>query len=258
MQIMARLRAPDGCPWDQRQTMKDLKAYLLDETYEVAEAIDSGNRSLLCEELGDLLFQIIFLAHMAQEEGAFQMDDVIRGIEEKMIRRHPHVFAEGRAATAQDVLRQWEAIKVQEGKKPRTSVLSGVSRTLPSLYRAYRLGHRAARVGFDWERREEILAKVREELGELEVSIQRGDLEEAGEELGDLLFVLANVARHLGREPEGLLRKANAKFTRRFAKVEETLVARGTTPAEASLEEMDRLWDAAKAEEKKRGPRPKI
>jgi len=246
LRIMERLRGPGGCPWDQRQGFEELKAYLIDEAYEVLQAIDSGDRSLLCEELGDLLFQIVFLAHMAREEGAFDMGHVIEGIEQKMIRRHPHVFGNGRVSDHRDVTRQWDMIKAREGKSPRTSILSGIPETLPALYRAYRLGLRAARVGFDWKGLKELLPKVREEWGELEEALQEKDKAAAGEELGDLLFALANLARHLGLEPEGLLRATNSKFVQRFQWVEEALHREGRSPTEATLEEMDRLWEEAK------------
>jgi MazG family protein len=249
--LMARLRASDGCPWDRRQTLNDLKVYLIDESYEVLQAIDSGDRQLLCEELGDLLFQIVFVAHLAQEEGAFDMDGVIRSIEAKMIRRHPHVFGNTRASTPQEVLRQWDAIKEQEGKPPRTSALSGIPETLPALYRSYRLGLRAARVGFDWPHMAQLMDKVREELRELEEALSRGDAAQMGEEMGDLLFVLANLSRHMNREPEGLLRRANEKFTRRFRWVEDTLRLQGSSPAEATLQEMERLWAEAKSRERR-------
>ncbi len=248
IRIVERLRGPGGCPWDQRQGLHDLKAYLIDEAYEVLQAIDSGDRALLCEELGDLLFQIVFLAHLAREEGAFDMGQVLDGIEGKMIRRHPHVFGSGTVSDHREVSRQWDAIKATEGKSPRTSILSGIPETLPALYRAYRLGVKAARVGFDWKDAQDVLPKVREELGELEEALQAGDAAGAGEELGDLLFVLANLARHLGREPEGLLRETNAKFVNRFKWLEEALRRQGRSPAEATLEEMDRLWEKAKTE----------
>ncbi len=246
IRIVERLRGPGGCPWDQRQRFEDLKAYLIDEAYEVLQAIDSGDRASLCEELGDLLFQILFLAHLAREEGAFDMGRVMDGIEEKMIRRHPHVFGSGTASDHREVSRQWDAIKATEGKSPRTSLLSGIPETLPALYRAYRLGVRAARVGFDWKNVQDVLLKVREELGELEEALNKGDAAAAGEELGDLLFVLANLARHLGREPEGLLRETNAKFINRFKWLEEELRRRGRSLTEATLEEMDDLWEGAK------------
>lgn len=248
IRIVERLRGPGGCPWDQRQRFEDLKAYLIDEAYEVLQAIDSGDRALLCEELGDLLFQIVFLAHLAREEGAFDMGRVMEGIEEKMIRRHPHVFGSGKVSDHEEVSRQWDVIKATEGKSPRTSILSGIPETLPALYRAYRLGVRAAGVGFDWKDVKDVLPKVREELGELEEALQTGDTGAAGEELGDLLFVLANLARHLGREPEGLLRETNAKFVNRFTWLEEALRRQGRSLAEATLEEMDGLWEGAKTD----------
>ena len=248
--IMARLRSEDGCPWDRIQSMDTLKAYVIDEAYEVVDAVESGDRDHLCEELGDLLFQIVFLAQLGKEEGAFDIGDVIRIIEEKMIRRHPHVFGDEQASDPDAVKNRWEQIKAAEGKKPRTSVLSNVPETLPALYRAFRLGVRAAKVGFDWKDVEGVMEKVREEFGEMESAVASGDMESASEELGDLLFSLAMLSRHLDREPEGLLRKANEKFIRRFGWVEESLKVNGSSPENSTLEEMDRLWDQAKTLEK--------
>lgn len=247
--LVARLRAPDGCPWDRKQTMRDLKAYLIDEAYEVLKAIDSSDRRLLCEELGDLLFQIVFIARLAEEEGSFGIRQVVEFIEEKMIRRHPHVFGDSRVSTAQEVVDQWEAIKAAEGKSPATSALGGIPEDLPALYRAYRLGLKAAKVGFDWPGLRQVMLKVKEELGELEERISQGDAHGAARELGDLLFALANLARHLQRDPEGLLRQANQKFSRRFEKMEEVLRASGRSPREAGLEEMERIWGEIKASE---------
>ena len=248
--IMAKLRSEDGCPWDRIQSMDTLKAYVIDEAYEVVDAVESGDRDHLCEELGDLLFQIVFLSQLGKEEGAFDIGDVIRVIGEKMIRRHPHVFGDEQASDPDAVKDRWEQIKAEEGKKPRTSVLSNVPETLPALYRAFRLGVRAAKVGFDWKDVEGVMEKVREEFGEMESAIAGGDRESASEELGDLLFSLAMLSRHLEREPEGLLRKTNAKFIRRFQWVEKSLKENGSSPEESTLEEMDRLWDEAKTLEK--------
>jgi MazG family protein len=233
--------------------MRDLKVYLIDEAYEVLDAIDSGDRRLLREELGDLIFQIIFLAQLAQEEGAFDMEDVIRGIEKKMIRRHPHVFGDTRVSNANDVVDQWQSIKAEEGKPPRTSALSAVPETLPALYRTYRLGLRAGRVGFDWKGPQDVLNKVREELAEVAHELHHGNTETAAREVGDLLFALANLARHLDRDPEGLLRETNLKFVTRFHWLEDALRKQGLTPSQVTLEEMDRLWEEAKARELESG-----
>ena len=247
--LMARLRGPEGCPWDRKQTLQNLKVYLIDEAYEVLQAIDAGDPQLLCEELGDLLFQIVFIARLAQEDGSFDLEKVIQGIHEKMIRRHPHVFGHATASTTQEVLSQWDAIKKTEGKPAPTSALSGVPDGLPALYRAYRLGLKAAKVGFDWPGPREVMHKVREELGELERALEKQQTDRASQELGDLLFALANLARHLGREPEGVLRQANQKFQRRFEMMEQALKARGISPREAGLEQMEQLWEEVKAVE---------
>lgn len=244
--LVGKLRSPEGCPWDRKQTLHDIKRYLLDEAYEVIQAIDSGNRDNLREELGDLLFQIVFVARLAEEEGAFDLWDVISSVHEKMVRRHPHVFGDVNLNSPQEVMKKWEEIKEREGKPKGSSVLSQVSEDLPALYRAYRLGLKAAKAGFDWETPIQVMDKVREEMSELAEAIQAGLPEEAKEELGDLLFVLANLARHLGSDPEGLLRRANKKFVERFQKVERALAQRGKTPEEASLEEMEELWDSLK------------
>lgn len=243
------MRGPDGCPWDRRQTLSDFKVYLIDEAYEVLQAMDAADRKLLCEELGDLLFQIVFIARLAEEEGSFGIQQVIELIEEKMIRRHPHVFGDSSVSTAQEVLDQWEAIKASEGKSSGSSILAGVPESLPALYRAYRLGLKAAKVGFDWPGPKEVMAKVKEELGELEERFCQGDRDGAAQELGDLLFALANLARHLEREPEGLLRQANQKFLRRFQQMEEALKERGRSLSDVTLEEMDRIWGEVKARE---------
>lgn len=247
--LMERLRGPQGCPWDRKQTLQNLKVYLIDEAYEVLQAVDSGDPQLLCEELGDLLFQIVFMARLAQEQGSFDLEEVISRIEEKMIRRHPHVFGDASASTPQEVLNQWDSLKKAEGKSSGTSALSGIPEGLPALYRAYRLGLKAAKVGFDWPGPREVMDKVREELGELEKALEKQQTARASQELGDLLFALANLARHLGREPEGVLRQANQKFQRRFEMMEQALKARGMSPREAGLEQMEQLWGEAKAVE---------
>lgn len=245
--LIKRLRDPErGCPWDRKQTMKDLKVYLIDEAYEVLEAIDSGHKDHLCEELGDLLFQIVFISEMAEEEGYFSIEDVVRGVRDKMIRRHPHVFGTSRAESPEEVMERWETIKETEGKGKRTSAISGIPRSLPALYRAYRLGLKAARVGFDWPDRDHVLDKVKEELGELEYSLASGDMDRASEELGDLLFAVANLARHMDREPEALLKKANEKFAMRFSKLEAEAARNGLSLSDLSPDQMEALWEKVK------------
>ena len=233
--------------------MEDLKAYLLEEAYEVVDAIGSGRPEELKEELGDLLFQVVFLARIAKERGEFTADDVAAAITGKMTRRHPHVFGDATARTSGEVLRQWEEIKRAEKPAPENaSTLDGVPRSLPALLRAQRLTTKAARIGFDWPGIEPVLEKADEELRELKSALRSGDRREAGEELGDLLFVLANLARHLGSDPESTLHDANAKFERRFRRVEDLMRERGLVRGKTPLEEMDRLWDLAKDEERSR------
>ncbi len=260
--IMARLRGPDGCPWDREQTLATLRPYVLEETYEVLEAIESGDPEAHREELGDLLLQIVFQARIAEEEGRFDLAGVADAISEKLLSRHPHVFGEGAtsadarpdpaASTVRDadgVLRQWAALKKKENeaKGRGKSVLEGVPREMPALARAERLTEKASRVGFDWPDAAGARATVAEELGELDEAIGTGDTERIEDELGDLLFATANLARKLGVPPEEALRRTLAKFISRFEYVERTLSHRGVGHGEATLEEMDRLWDEAKA-----------
>jgi MazG family protein len=257
--IMERLRGPDGCPWDREQDYGSLRGYLVEECYEAAEAIDRADPAALCEELGDLLFQIVFLARLAAEDRHFDIGDVIDGIAAKMIRRHPHVFGDDDAATAEEVLVKWEAIKRQEkrargaagnddrGEAP--SVLDGVPRALPALLKAQRLGTKAARVGFDWDGPAPVLGKVREELGELSAALAGGDADGSREELGDLLFAIAMLARHLEVDAEAALERTNAKFVRRFREVESELERRGERADQVGLEELERLWHEAKRRE---------
>ncbi len=249
LQIMARLRDPEGgCPWDVEQTFATIAPYTIEEAYEVADAIERGDLDDLKEELGDLLLQVVYHARMAEEAGAFDFAAVAAAVADKMVRRHPHVFGEDevRDAAAQTV--RWEAIKAQEraAKGGPASALSGVPMGLPALTRAAKLTRRAARVGFDWPDTAQVIAKLHEEIGELEAEIQAGDLDKAREELGDMLFVCANLARKLDVEPEDALRATNAKFLRRFAYIEARLALDDRTPDQASLEEMDALWDEAK------------
>jgi len=251
--IMDRLRGPDGCPWDREQDYASLRGYLLEETYEVAEALDRDDAAGLCEELGDLLFQIVFLARIAKEQGRFTIDDVTAGIGDKMVRRHPHVFGSASAATSAEVLRHWEEIKRREKAENGAadappSLLNGIPRSLPALLKAQRLGTKAARVGFDWERTGDVLAKIEEELRELRQAVERGEPSEMRAELGDLLFSLAMLARRLEIEPEGALEQSNRKFAQRFAWIEGELRRRGVRIEEAGLELLDRLWEQAKAQ----------
>ncbi len=246
--LVARLRAPDGCPWDREQTIDDLRAYLLEEAHEVAAAISSGDRSELAAELGDLLFQIVFLSHLGAEEGAFGLADVIDAVHAKMIDRHPHVFGSLELTDAAAVRQSWERRKAAR-KPAERSLLAGVPTSLPALVAAYRMTQKAAGVGFDWPDVDGVLAKVREELGELEEAREQGE-DAVAEELGDMLFAVANLARHLGTDPEAALADGNSKFRRRFAAIEDALAAEGRNLAETTLEKMDALWEAAKKEEK--------
>ena len=252
--IMARLRdAEDGCPWDQAQTFATIAPYTVEEAYEVADAVERGNLSDLKDELGDLLLQVVFHARMAEEQGAFDFADVARAINDKMVRRHPHVFADESYASLADQKDGWEALKAAEraGKASGpTSLLDDVPVGLPGLTRAVKLSKRAATVGFVWPTVQEVVAKLHEEVGELLVEVEAGDMAKAREELGDVLFVAANLARTLDIDPEDAVRYTNAKFVRRFQYVEQRLAERGKTPAQSDLAEMDALWDAAKAAER--------
>lgn len=251
--IMARLRdAEDGCPWDLEQTFATIAPYTVEEAYEVADAIERGDLADLKDELGDLLLQVVFHARMAEESGDFAFDDVVNAINDKMIRRHPHVFGEEIYADLNAQIAGWDAIKAAEraGKGRAASVLDDVPTGLPALTRAVKLSKRAARVGFVWPSITEVLAKLAEEVTELEDEIAAGDLAKAREELGDVLFVVANIARTLDVDPEDALRGTNAKFVRRFQHVEAELAIRGRSPAQSDLAEMDALWNEAKAIEK--------
>jgi len=250
--IMARLRARDGgCPWDIEQTFETIAPYTVEEAYEVADAIERGDMADLREELGDLLLQVVFHARMGEEAGAFDFADVARAINDKMIRRHPHVFGDARARNAAEQTRAWEDIKAQEraGKAAaQKSLLDDVAATLPALTRAAKLSRRAAGVGFVWPSIAQVIDKLHEEVAELQAELDAGDLAKAREELGDVLFVCANIARELDIDPEAALRATNAKFVRRFKYIEARLADAGSTPAESNLAEMDRLWNAAKVE----------
>lgn len=245
--LVARLCGPGGCPWDQEQTHQSLRQYVIEEAYEVVDAIDAGDMDELCEELGDLAFQAFFHAHIAQQAGAFDMDDVLRRLHRKMVDRHPHVFGGGaELETAGEVLSQWVDIKQRE-KAHRTSLLDGIPRHLPALATAWKYQKRAARIGFDWPEAGQVLDKVEEEIGELRQAIADGDQSHREEEVGDLLFALVNLARKLDVEPEVALNRANAKFRRRFALVESRAADAGSQP---DLAQLDRWWDEAKAAER--------
>ena len=252
IRVMAALRNPEGgCPWDLEQNFSTIAPYTIEEAYEVAHEIETGDRKALAEELGDLLLQVVYHSRMAEEEGSFDFQAVATGITEKMIRRHPHVFgADAPVANAGDQSVRWEALKAAEraGKPARSGILDAVTPALPGLTRAVKLTARAARVGFDWTRAEEILDKLAEETDELraELAVAERDPDRIEDEMGDMLFVLANLARRLSVDPEAALRRANAKFTRRFNHIEATLAGEGRTPDQATLAEMEDLWVAAK------------
>jgi MazG family protein len=230
--IMDVLRSPGGCPWDLEQEPRTIRSSLLEETYEVLEAIDGGDDPVLCEELGDLLLQIVFLSRMRREAGAFDVEDVARAVVEKLVRRHPHVFGEARADSSTEVTANWERIKDEERReKGHDSLMSGLPATLPALLKCYRIGQKAERVGFDWESPHDVLDKVREETRELEEAMEADDVPAVREELGDLLFALGQMGRKLGLNPEDLLREANDKFLGRFRRLENR------------MEESDLGWD---------------
>jgi ATP diphosphatase len=257
LEIMAALRTPgSGCPWDLQQTFETIAPYTIEEAYEVADAIARGNLDDLRDELGDLLLQVVFHARMAQEQGAFDFADVVESLTAKLLRRHPHVFGEMRGLTPKAVEGLWESIKTAEraktGSQPsgEESALAGVPAALPALTRALKLQGKAGKVGFDWNDPRAVLAKIREEADEIERELAAGDRATAGAEVGDLLFAVVNLARHLDVDPEAMLRGTNQKFERRFAAIERALADRGKSPQAASLEEMDELWNEAKAAER--------
>jgi MazG family protein len=251
--IMDRLRDPGGCPWDREQTLRSLAGYMLEEAHEVVEAIGAEDPERLREELGDLLIQIVFMARISREDGHFDIDAVCDGISDKMIRRHPHVFGDREVAGAEEVVRNWEHIKQEErAKDPESSTLAGVPGSLPGLLKAFRMTEKAAAVGFDWRRPHDVITKLHEEVAELEDELER--LEEAPPhrvraEMGDVLFVLANLARHLGVEPETALQGTNAKFKRRFQAMEALARSEGKLFREMTLAEQDELWERVKAQD---------
>lgn len=255
--IVARLRAPDGCPWDREQTIDSLKPYLLEETYEVLEAIDAHDHPAVCEELGDFLFEAVFVAQLESEAGHFTIADAVRHVADKLVRRHPHVFkrdeGEPSLSTSDQVRTRWEAIKAQEQQgqpKPKT-LLSGVPDGLPALLRAFQIGVRAGSVGFEWARPIDVMAKIEEEVAEVREVLGHDTVNQtrAEEEVGDLLFAIANLSRKLGVEPETALRKANAKFTKRFTTMETNIGASGRTMSDMTLDELEAEWQVVKASE---------
>jgi MazG family protein len=250
--IMARLRGPGGCPWDREQTIESLRGFVLEETYEVLDAIDRGDHDALLGEIGDLLFEGVFLAQVESDDGRFTVADSLRAIAAKLIRRHPHIFGttESKVKTPTQVVEQWEQIKAREQKdagEERRSILRGVPKAMPSLLRAHEIGTRVAAVGFDWAKSSDVVEKIEEEVSELRRAIEGEGLARAEEEMGDLLFSIANLARKLGIEPESALRKANEKFSARFEAVERAFDARGASVHDATLEEMEKQWGIVKS-----------
>ena len=257
VEIMRTLRAPDGCPWDREQTHASLRPFVLEETYEVLEAIESGSPANLCEELGDFLFEAVFLARISEEAGDFTIGDAIDAISNKLVRRHPHVFERKSgdpSLTSGQVIEKWETLKAREraaaeSPEKKKTTLSGVPRTLPSLLRAYEVSFRAAAVGFDWQKPDDVLDKIEEEVAEVRREVESGatgNLSRAEEEMGDLLFAIANLSRKLGIEPEAALRRATDKFTHRFVAMEHGFAERGKRLDESTLEEMEAEWQSVK------------
>lgn len=256
VEIMATLRGPDGCPWDREQTIDTLKPFVLEETYEVLEAIDAHDHGALCEELGDFVFEAVFLAQLESEAGHFTIADALKSIADKLVRRHPHVFARAEGEPALDSAGQvkvrWEAIKAQErggGAKPKT-LLGGIAPALPALLRAYHIGVRAASVGFEWTTTRDVMAKIQEEVDELKEVVEAAgsvDQTRAEEEMGDLLFSIAQLSRRLGIEPETALRKANDKFTKRFGRLEQSVTSAGQTMKDLTLDELEEEWQRLKS-----------
>ena len=247
--LMTTLRGPQGCPWDRKQTLQTLKPFVIEESYEVVDAIDRDDRHDLKEELGDFLLQAVFIAELTREEGSFDINDAVTAIHDKLVRRHPHVFGEVEAHDAEQVLVNWEKLKNEERKAENKSVLAGVPQSLPALLRASRLTEKAARVGFDWRRAEDVFAKLEEEIGEVREAIALGDQGNIHEEIGDLLFTVANIARKLNVNAEEALQSTNRKFMHRFESMERAVREKGQNLDQLSLEEMDALWDASKSSE---------
>jgi len=248
-EIMARLRSANGCPWDNEQTMETILKYFMEEAYEALDAADRRDWPGLAEELGDTLWEILFLARIAEQEGHFSMDEVLQLLGEKMVRRHPHIFGEEIINSSADVVAMWSRIKKQEKKTDRhAGVLHKVPASLPALLRAYRISERAAKVGFDWENAGQVWTKLEEEKGELAEAISGGDRERIEHELGDMIFALINLGRHLGVSAEDAVRRTTNRFVERFARVEETIIDEGSKMEDKSLEELEALWQKAKRE----------
>jgi len=253
--IMARLRAPDGCPWDREQTPESLKAYIIEEAYEVCEAIEGRDPEELCGELGDLLLQVVFQAQIAKERGDFDIHDVVNAISDKMERRHPHVFGDEHAETADEVMQQWEQRKLKE--KGRKGYLDGIPKHLPGLLKARRVSDKAALVGFEWPTIDGAAAKVNEEWDELQEAIEQQDPDEIVHELGDVLFALVNLSRYINADPEDALRRTVQRFSTRFQYVEQQILARGDTLDQVDLDAMESLWQEAKELESRSKTAPK-
>ena len=250
--IMTLLRSNDGCPWDKVQTSESIKPYLIEETYEVIEAIDEKDPVKMKEELGDLLLQVVFHAQIAKDRGEFDINDVINKISDKMVSRHPHVFGDAKFETPEEVTKQWQDRKREEGKL-KESALEGVPKELPSLLRAHRLQSRAAKVGFDWAKVEDVFGKLDEELEEFKEALEKKDKKEIEDELGDIFFVLVNISRFVGVNAEEALRKTISKFISRFRYIEMTAADEGRQLSDMTLEDMDALWNEAKKGEKQTG-----
>jgi tetrapyrrole methylase family protein/MazG family protein len=251
LDVVKMLRAPDGCPWDREQTIESLRGNLIEETYEVVDAMDSGDRAALCEELGDLLLQVVFQSQIADEEGSFTFDDVSKGIADKLVRRHPHVFGDVQADTSDEVLRNWEKIKKTEkgGDTPR-SLVDGIPKHLPALSKAHLVQKRVAKVGFEWDEIGGVVAKLEEELAEVKEAMAQQDAAAIREELGDLLFSTVNLNRYLGHDSEELLNENIAKFMRRFQSLENRLHAESRELENCSLDELEAVWQSVKKAER--------
>ncbi|MEN2996015.1 MAG: nucleoside triphosphate pyrophosphohydrolase [Acetomicrobium sp.] len=257
VEIMKKLRAPEGCPWDRKQTLETLKEYVIEESYELIDAIDSKDVKNICEECGDLLLQIVFIAQIAAENDWFEVQEIIESLCDKLKRRHPHVFGDLKVRDSEEVRRNWDMIKLQEreSKKEEPSRLTGIPRSMPALLRAYAIQERAAKVGFDWEKGnlDPIWAKIDEEIRELRKALDEGDAGEVKEEIGDLLFAVVNLSRHIGVNPEEALQGANEKFSARFRFIEESVEGKGRSFNEYSLDELETLWQSAKKAQRTKG-----
>ncbi len=257
VEIMKKLRAPGGCPWDRKQTLETLKEYVIEESYELIDAIDSRDVKNICEECGDLLLQIVFIAQIAAENDWFDVQAIIESLCDKLKRRHPHVFGDLKVRDSEEVRRNWDMIKLleRESKKEEPSRLTGIPRSMPALLRAYAIQERAAKVGFDWEKGnlDPIWAKIDEEIRELRKALDEGDAGEVKEEIGDLLFAVVNLSRHIGVNPEEALQGANEKFSARFRFIEESVEGKGRSFDEYSLDELETLWQSAKKAQRTKG-----